>query len=203
LVQPPSSSIIPGPIIRISPYELHIDEPDYYEELFSANKPRNKYLYYTNQFSNPEATFSTIDYRQHRVRRAALNPFMSKQKITRLQPMLTMMIEKLCNRIEEFQKSGEPMLMRRAYMCLTTDIVTLFALGHSWDHLDSPDFSPVWVETIKSIAQSGHFMKQFPWLFTVMKALPQSVVAAMDPGMLLLFEFENVCAHLFALFTLS
>src|SRR5271168_2092871 len=102
--------IVPGPIIRISPYELHIDEPDYYEELYSQHKPRNKYPFYTNQFNNPEATFSAIDYRLHRVRRAALNPFMSKQTVARLQPMLTHMIEKLCNRIEEFRKSGEPML---------------------------------------------------------------------------------------------
>jgi hypothetical protein len=195
--------IVPGPIIRISPYELHIDEPDYYEELYSQHKPRNKYIFYTNQFDNPESTFSTIDYKLHRVRRAALNPFMSKQTVARLQPMLTQMIEKLCNRIEEFRKSGEPMLMRRVYMCLTTDVVTLFALNRSWNHLDSPDFSPIWVETIKEIAGAGNFMKQFPWLFKVAKALPRRIVGAMNSGMLLLFEFEDVCAYVLALFALS
>jgi hypothetical protein len=194
---------VPGPIIRISSYELHIDEPDYYEELYSQHKPRNKYIFYTDQSNNPESTFSTIDYRLHRVRRAALNPFMSKQTVARLQLMLTHMIEKLCNRIEEFRKSGEPMLMRRVYMCLTTDIVTLFALNRSWNHLDSPDFSPIWVETIKAIAAAGNFMKQFPWLFKVMEALPRSIVGAMDPGMPLLFEFEDVCAYVLDLFPLS
>jgi hypothetical protein len=128
---------------------------------------------------------------------------MSKQTVARLQPMLTQMIEKLCNRIEEFRKSGEPMLMRRVYMCLTTDIVTLFALNRSWNHLDSPGFSPMWVETIKAIAGAGNFMKQFPWLFKVMKALPRNIVGAMNPGMLLLFEFEDVCTYVLAFLTLS
>jgi len=66
--------------------------------------------------------------------------------------MLAFMIEKLCGRIQEFRKSGQPMSMRQVYMCLTTDVVTLYALNRSWNHLDSPDFSPVWVETIKATA---------------------------------------------------
>ena len=107
--------------------------------------------------------------------------------------MLTHMIEKLCGRIDDFQKSGEPMPMRQVYMCLTTDVVTLYTLNRSWNHLDSADFSPVWVETIKATAAAGHIMKQFPWLFTVIRTLPRSVVGAMDPGMLLLLEFQDVC----------
>jgi cytochrome P450 len=182
-----------GPIIRISPNELHINEPDYYEELYSQHKPRNKSIYYLNQFSLPGSTFGTADYKSHRLRRAALNPFLSKQTIARLQPMLTFMIEKLCNRIEEFQKSGQPMLIRRMYMCLTTDVVVLYSLGRSWNYLDSPDLSPLWAETVKEIAAAGHLMKQFPWIFSIIRALPKSVVGAMDPGMLLLLESQEVC----------
>jgi hypothetical protein len=59
--------------------------------------------------------------------------------------------------------------------------------------LDSPDFSPVWVETIKATAAAGHLMKQFPWIFPVIRALPRSVVGAMNPGMLLLLDFQEVC----------
>ena len=37
-----------GPIIRISSNELHIDEPEYYEELYSLHKPRNKSEFFVN-----------------------------------------------------------------------------------------------------------------------------------------------------------
>ena len=193
LLPTPAELRCSGPIIRISPYELHIDEPDYYEELYSQHKPRNKSPFYLNQFDLPGSGFGTADHRLHRARRAALNPFFSKQTIARLQPMLTFMIEKLCSRIEEFRKSGQPMPMRQVFMCLTTDVVTLYALNRSWNHLDSPDFSPVWVETIKATAAAGHTMKQFPWIFPVIRALPRSVVGAMNPGMLLLLDFQEVC----------
>ena len=187
----------PGPIVRISPTELHIDEPDYYEELFSQHKPRNKSLFYLNQFDLPGSGFGTEDHKLHRLRRAAINPFLSKRSVERLHPMLTFMIEKLCNRIEEFRESGQPMSMRQVYMCLTTDVVTLYTLNHSWNHLDSPDFSPMWVETIKATAASGHVMKQLPFIFPIIRALPRKLVSAMNPGMLLLLEFQDVCSHPF------
>ena len=180
-----------GPIIRISPYELHIDEPDYYEELYSY-KPRNKYAFYVSQFGLPGSTFSTVDYRFHRVRRGALSPFFSKQNVNHLEPMISYMVEKFCVRVDACRKSGEPMPMRQAYMCLTTDIITLYALNRSWNHLDSPDFSPFWVETLKAIVKVAIIAKFFPWILPLSQALPMSVTKATNPGMAMLLDFQHV-----------
>ena len=52
-----------GPIIRINPYELHISDPDYYDELYtssSSGEKRDKWEWYTKQFGTPEAMFSTV-----------------------------------------------------------------------------------------------------------------------------------------------
>jgi hypothetical protein len=185
-----------GPIIRISPNELHIDQPDYYEKLYPQHEPRDKSEYYLSQFQLPGSSFGTASHRHHRIRRGALNPFLSKQTVIRIQPLLTYMIDKLCNRIEEFRTSGQPMPIRLVYSCLATDIVTLIVLNHNRHLLDSPDFSPVWVETVKAIAAAGHTMKQFPWLFSVIRALPPSVVGATNPGMLLLLESQKVFSRL-------
>ncbi|KAN0095715.1 cytochrome P450 [Hyaloscypha variabilis] len=180
-----------GPIIRISPTELHIDEPEYYEELYSQHKPRNKSTFYVDQFNFPYTSFTTVDYKLHRARRAALNPFFSKQKVARLQPMLSFMVEKLCNRIEEFRQTGEPLSIRPVYACLTTDVVTLFTVNRSWNHLDTPDFSPLWVETIQTISATGHLTKQFPFIFSTLPFLPRRLIAAMNPGLVMLLDFQN------------
>jgi hypothetical protein len=133
-----------------------------------------------------------VDHKLHRSRRAALNPFFSKQTVARLQPMLHYLIEKLCGRIEESRKSGQPMPMREAYMCLTTDVITLYALNHSWNLLDSPDFSPFWFKTIQATEAAGHFLKHFPIMLSIFKALPYKIVAAIDPGMFLLLNWQRV-----------
>lgn len=183
-----------GPIIRISPYELHIDEPDYYDELYSFTKPRNKYKWMVAPFGLPDAGFATIDHRHHRMRRAAIAPFFSKQSVNRLEPMLSYMVEKLCTRIEEFRESGQPVPIRSLYMCLTTDVITLYALNRSWGHLDSPDLSPLWVQTIESVVKVGAIVKYFPWIQTIAEALPMDWIKAMDPGMWMLLDYRHVCS---------
>jgi len=106
--------------------------------------------------------------------------------------MISYMVEKLCQRIEECRKSGEPIPMRQPYMCLTTDIITLYALNRSWNHLDSPDFSPFWVETLKAIVEVAALMKYIPWVLPFTQALPMSVIKAISPGMAMLFEYQHV-----------
>lgn len=124
-----------------------------------------------------------------------MNPLFSKRRILGLEEMISSMIEKLCTRIEEFRKSGQPMPLRLVYMCLTTDVITKYSMARSWNHLDSPDFSPAWCETIKATGELGLFMKHFPWLFPIIRALPDRLVAMLHPGMLLLLDFQRVRRH--------
>jgi hypothetical protein len=77
-------------------------------------------------------------------------------------------------------------------MCLTTDVITLYALNRSWNHLDSPDFSPFWVETLKAIVEVAGFVKFFPWVLPLTQALPMSVIKAISPGMAMLFDYQHV-----------
>jgi hypothetical protein len=106
--------------------------------------------------------------------------------------MLYFIIEKLCGRIEESRKLGQPMPMREAYMCLTTDVITLYALNHSWNLLDSPDFSPFWLETIRASEATRHFLKHFPFMLSVFKALPLKFVAVINLGMVMLLQWRKV-----------
>ncbi|KAH9205912.1 cytochrome P450 [Leptodontidium sp. 2 PMI_412] len=180
-----------GPIIRISPYELHVDDPDYYEELYSSHKPRNRYAFFVAQFGLPGSTFSTVDYKFHRGRRAAISPFFSKQNINKLEPMMSHMVEKLCGRIDQCRKAGVIMEMQSVYMCLTTDIITLYAMNRSWNYLDDPDFSPFWVDTMHGVIQTAALAKYFPWILPLTQALPLSLIRAMHPGMAMLFDFQH------------
>jgi hypothetical protein len=50
-----------GPIVRISPYELHINDPDYYDELYSGgSKKRDKYEWAAKLFGNSGSMLGTI-----------------------------------------------------------------------------------------------------------------------------------------------
>lgn len=56
------------------------------------------------------------------------------------------------------------MSMKSVYMCLTTDIITLYTMNRSWNYLDDPDFSQFFVETIKRAIQAVALARCARWL---------------------------------------
>ncbi|KAF5879051.1 putative cytochrome p450 protein [Botrytis fragariae] len=180
-----------GPIIRISPHQLHVYDPAFYEELYSQHKVRHKYAYFLDRFQLPGSAFGSVDHKLHRERRAALNKYLSKQTIKKLEPMLLDMLDKLCGRIEEFKEKGEKLDMRVVYQCFITDVITLYALNRSWNHLDSPNFSPLWVETIAETVKLGHLLTQFPILLPISLGLPRWFLKVTKPGFALLMDFRK------------
>lgn len=181
-----------GPIIRINPFELHINDPEYFDVLYSNIVPLDKTAWYVNQFDMHHTAFSTIGSQHHRIRRAALNPYFSKQMINRLEPMMQTMVTKLCERLDDFRRSGKPVEMRCAYSALTIDIITAYAFNESWGHLDTPDFKKDWYEGIHTMVNGWNFLKQFSWLHGVVKSMPQSWAASINPFFAKAFAYENV-----------
>lgn len=113
-----------GPIIRISPYELHVETPRYYEELFAGStQKRDKYEWHTKLFGTPDAAFGTVDHNLHRMRRSAMNPFFSKANVRRLQPVIQARVDKLLERIKEFQASGKPLTISLAYTAYSSGML--------------------------------------------------------------------------------
>ncbi len=123
---------------------------------------------------------------------AAANPFFSKQAVARLQPMLRFMIEKLCSRIDELGNQAGQCPCARS-ICVLRPILLpymrLIGAGIIWIVLISP---PSGFKTIKATVSAGPFLKQFPFTYGVIRALPNRIVGAMNPGMLMLLQWQKV-----------
>jgi cytochrome P450 len=170
-----------GPIVRISPYELHINDPEYYDVLYSREAPRNKSLHLTGMFGAPASAFGTVDHRRHRIRRQPMNPFFSQQRIRQLEPMLRGMVDKLCDGMRAWIDRRAPLHMYHAFNAFTTDVVVEYTMGNSFHYLDDPDFSPQWSKTIQAIVRAGVQFKQFQWIMGLFDYLPRWLVLSMNP----------------------
>ncbi|KAJ5401161.1 hypothetical protein N7465_011650 [Penicillium sp. CMV-2018d] len=170
-----------GPIVRISPFELHIDDPEYYEILYSRDKPRNKSLHLTGMFGAPASAFGSVDHRCHRIRRQPMNPFFSHQRIRQLEPMLRRMIDKLRKGMRAWKERDTPLHVYHAFNAYTTDVVVEYSMGESFHYLDDPDFTPQWSKTIEAIVQVGVQFKQFRWAFRLFELLPRWLVVSINP----------------------
>ncbi|KAI9883757.1 MAG: hypothetical protein M1823_004458 [Watsoniomyces obsoletus] len=180
-----------GPIIRINPEELHIDEPDFYDELYGTSRKLNKWAYSAHAFGNRDAMFTTISHDLHRMRRAPLSPFFSKRSVSRLEPIILSSVKQLCKRIQEFQETGEPLNLNRAFSALTIDIIMDYSFARSYNCLAAPDFAPVYFNVMVGMTQATPLIKQFGFLLPLMRSMPESLVLAMDSPLSSMVRLEK------------
>jgi cytochrome P450 len=183
----------PGPIVRISPYELHVNDPDFYEELYAAGgKKRNKYAWFTRLFGITEGAIATIDHDQHRTRRAAISPFFSKTNVRKLEPIIETKVQKLMVRMQQLEQTGQPVSLNLMYSAFTSDVIVEYAFGKSHNYLDKADFNKDFFHMMDSIHHVGAAAKQFGWLLPIMLSIPDFITTRVDKGMAAFARFQNV-----------
>lgn len=195
---------------------MHIADADFYDKVYAGpTHKRNKWSFFTNQGGVTSSVFGTDDHDLHRMRRGALNPYFSKQKIRQLQPRIERVLTNLMRRIDGFADSCEPMTIGLAYAALTSgmyifflsmsiiqwsnthvDVVMEYAFGLNDNRVLAPDFAPGFKEAGEAAAKLGHLVKQMPWLLWLMRRLPDSVQLALNPVMATYIQLTKVCASL-------
>lgn len=172
-----------GPIIRINPHEIHIDDPDFFDKLNSFQGKWNKDPFTAHQFANPHSIVGTIEHDIHRKRRMAILPFFSKQKIYALEPVIQSTVDNLCDKFENYVKSGRPLNLRHAYQCFAADVVAEYCFAESGALLDQPDFaSSHWNEHQEGL-KVGLKARYLPsWYLPVVRGAPGWIRATVEPA---------------------
>lgn len=182
-----------GPIIRISPSELHINDPDYYDSLYNREGKWEKNPFYVNSFGNTVSGFGTVNHDLHRIRRAAINPFFSKQKVAVLQPVIQRLADKLYTKLENCRGTDEVVPLECAFDAFTMDVITEYSLDTSFGYLDNPGWSSDFRELERAFGEMGYMQKMFPPLIDIMNSLPDRLVLWMNPRSKLLLDFFRNC----------
>jgi Cytochrome P450 len=183
-----------GPIVRISPFELHVDDPKFYDELYVGPKARitDKYERSIQGFGRDPAAFSSIPHAIHRMRRAALNPFFSKKSVNELTPTIQAKIHQLCARLKGFKGTGAPVNMVHAYSAFTVDVITEYMFARSLNHLKAPDFDPSWHETVMTSSRMYNVGNHFPQIITFSRLMPEWFIQAFNPSLSVLSRLVKV-----------
>lgn len=182
-----------GPIVRISPYELHVNDPDFYEELYAAGgKKRNKYAWAVRLFVQTDGSLATIDHDLHRLRRAAISPFFSKTNVRKLEPIIQSKVSKLMGRMYQLEQTREPVNLNIMYSAFTSDIILEYAFGESHHYLDNDDFNADFFGMMDSIHHIGAAAKQFGWLLPMLLSIPECISTRVDKGMAAFAKMQNV-----------
>jgi cytochrome P450 len=172
-----------------------MNDPEYIDPIFGApGKRRDKYKIALNGFGTPTAALGTAHHDLHRRRRAPLNPFFSKQNIRRLEPVLQRCLGKLLGRLEQNAESGKPMRMNLLFNATTSDIISDYCFGESYNNLDKEDLNEPQVLAENENRLMFHFATFSPWLVPTINALPSRLVVFIMPAITMFIELGKVRA---------
>ncbi|KAK2756502.1 hypothetical protein FQN54_005395 [Arachnomyces sp. PD_36] len=169
-----------GPIIRVTPDELHIRDSDFFDSVYTGNTKIDK-PGWDAKFGVIDATFTTPDGALHRKRRAALNPFFSRRSIQNFEPTVREYVDLLCQRLSEFAGNSQPMVISDVYPAFTGDIIMNYAFGFCYNQLQSPNFDS-FHEAYLALGLPGHINGQFPWFGALVNSIPDRYVEKIQPA---------------------
>lgn len=120
--------------------------------------------------------FDTLDHDKHRMRREAWSPYFSRASVARVQPLLIQdCVNKLCERLADYQAAGRPVIMTYAYACLTANVISEYSFPQGYGFLNGGldfNFHTEHYDAWMSVSKISHLFKQFGWLFPTLNALP-------------------------------
>ena len=139
-----------GHIVRVTPDELHVNDPSFLPELMpGGSRKRDKYSRLIQVFGFSQAAGATADHDLHRTRRAAMSKMFSKESVRRLEPVMRRNLDKLLVRLREFQDDGRELSLLPMFGAFTNDVISEYAYGFSLNYLEAPQFNKVFFEMVK------------------------------------------------------
>ncbi|KAL2206994.1 cytochrome protein [Sarocladium strictum] len=174
-----------GPVIRISPDELHVDDYTWVDTLYTvtANGVRDKHPPDAMMVGKPHSIFGTVSHIIHRKRRAAFAHLFSKANTAGAEAMIWDKADKMVNNIDrQIQRDGFADL-RTHTLAMTTDVAAEYCLEESLHLQDDEHKAQQWCEIQTSVPSMIPIARHFNWIMPLSQSLPPSIVAELNPMM--------------------
>ncbi|CEJ93799.1 hypothetical protein VHEMI09367 [[Torrubiella] hemipterigena] len=180
-----------GPIIRISPNELHVNDAKFLDKLYNNEGKWNKHAWANDAFGVPNATVVTVDHDWHKRRRAAISSYFSRPNVASKQDILRRGAFKLCDRLNEYDGSDNTVNLSHAISAMARDVAGEFLLNRQYNNLDSPGFNADMTLMSQGFGTVWRTCKHIPFLAQILKLLKPSFMVKIttDPGAKAFFGF--------------
>ncbi|KAL2829520.1 cytochrome P450 [Aspergillus cavernicola] len=171
-----------GPIIRINPREVHILDPEYYEEIYASSaRKREKDAMLIAKFGLDGSGFATIDAETHRQRRAPVERFFSKRAIENSEELIYKGINRLVYHFKEAHRSHSVVSLDAGFAALTSDVIHEYVYGYNPGELDKEEFNAHVRDGINGLMRMAHLLYFFPILTSIMNAVPIGILEKFNP----------------------
>ena len=173
-----------GPIVRINPHELHIEDSTWVNILYSGSgQVRDKYPPAAHIGGVPEGVFGTIDHNTHRQRRSALKTFVSKGTVRNSQQGIHSITQHLCRELYKHQQRQDTLDLGVLYLAWSTDSIAQYLEGQPFGLLNDKERAAEWARTLDTVVELVPLIKQIPSVMPLALRLPLWLVQTISPAL--------------------
>ncbi|KAL5385758.1 hypothetical protein DPSP01_004541 [Paraphaeosphaeria sporulosa] len=188
-----------GPIIRCSPWEISINDAEYYTKLYVPAGIRHtnsmvqrfgfglesESLYSavipSSVLNHKDTIATTSDHDLHQLRRRPLEKYLSRQGIMQVEAVIHEKTRLLDERLSAMRGTGSVVRLDQAYSAYLGDITIELTVGESSRMLEEADFAPEWHNIIRSILLVNPVIRNFPFLGKLLKMIPMGLIRSAYP----------------------
>ncbi|KAI0747057.1 cytochrome P450 [Daedaleopsis nitida] len=169
-----------GPVVRVSPNQLHFSALTAYDDIYlhghRFTKDPRTYL----ALNQDDSSFSIIDLREIKQRRDILGPLFSRRAILKLEDVVLSKIDRLVEQLGRYAEAGKPANLRRGFRSTALEVIHAYCFATQEDYITAPDFSHKFVVESEMTFPLFHHIVHFPWMLSIM-LLQSRVVAWFEP----------------------
>ncbi|RDW58461.1 hypothetical protein BP5796_12391 [Coleophoma crateriformis] len=169
-----------GPIVRINPHELHIDDTTFYDTLYGGPGTVRDKWEKDSVAGLKDSIFSTMPHDLHKLRRAAIAPYFSLQSARRLQPVIQKAANSVIETLQSRQNSSSVVDATEIFAAYSNDVVMEYSFGRSESRLTSQGYDIKYFSESVKAGATAQGLKYFPWFTRIMFSMPEAVLA-LDP----------------------
>ncbi|KAI0765260.1 cytochrome P450 [Fomes fomentarius] len=165
-----------GPVVRISPDQLHFNTLAAYDDIYlhghKFTKDPRTYL----KINQSDSSLCIIDLREIKIRRDILGPLFSRRAIMQLEHVVLSKVSRLLEQLGHYAAAGKPANIRRACRSAALELIIAYCFASHEDFVTAPDFSHQFVVESEMTFPLFHHFVHFPWMtpLLVLKTLVAS-----------------------------
>jgi cytochrome P450 len=180
-----------GPIVRINPQELHIRDPEMYEQVYASSTKRDKWYNAARMTGKTTDSFSTIPHDLHRRRRVANAPIMGRRMVSMKEPVVCAHARALGRNLQGAAEREEIVDLRVVFLGYSLDVAGAYFFDKAIGAQEDLGLARRWYTVGRSMARITPIMKQFPSLAKVVARLPGAVVKTLWPDAGVVADLEE------------
>ena len=164
-----------GPLVRIGVNELHVNDPEFFQDVTKMGSRFLKEPGFYRGISCPNSSIGLVDPVKHRVRRHLLVPAFSQARVEELSPSLEQKVSQLRNKLQVLASLSTAIDLAGALKCLTLDVISGVVFGQDFFALESNNFSHPQLKSLQRTLEGAWIFRTFPTLSKLSLSLPNYI----------------------------